>query len=172
MPDAVYIGKPLNGLLFRMACFSQHAPHSAIHHIVRKKQFVGNQSSNWCDRHNLRCSTLSVQFWIASLSNLNSVACVVIFPGTLSCAGHTELGQYFASSFCEDQTEKVCDRGSWPPAPPFQCCVGKRAGSFPVGQKSCEVGPRSRFAFNIEIGGRGGSPAQFVDEQYTTPSEL
>ena len=53
--------------------------------------------------------------------------------------GTTELGQYFASRFCEDQTEKVCDRGSWPPAPPFQCCVGKRAGLLPVGQKSCDL---------------------------------
>ena len=53
--------------------------------------------------------------------------------------GTTELGQYLAIRLCGGQSEKVCDRGSWPPAPPFQCCVGKRAGLLPVGQKSCDL---------------------------------
>ena len=83
--------------------------------------------------------------------------CVAYGRPSAHGVGTTELGQYFANRRCEDPTEKVCDRGSRPPAPPLQCCVGKRAGSLPVGQKSCELGPRSRLAFNIEIGGRGGA---------------
>ena len=31
----------------------------------------------------------------------------------------------------------IADRG--PPTPPFQCCVGRRAGLLPVGQKSCDL---------------------------------
>ena len=43
-----------------------------------------------------------------------------------------------------------------PPPPRFQCWVWRRARSLPARQKSCELGPRSRLAFNIEIGGPGG----------------
>ena len=65
--------------------------------------------------------------------------------------GTTELEQHLASRLCEDQAGKVCDRGSWPPASPFQCCVGKRAGLLPV--KSCDLMLSSSASLYWRTGG-------------------
>ena len=61
--------------------------------------------------------------------------------------GTTELGQYFASRFCEDQTKKVCDRGSWPPAPHFN--VGGMGWSIFGVARSASQQPQSTLKWGV-----------------------